>query len=130
MEPFHVSGRESDEVRDARVQALARELASAINEATPAGRTGMRDLAIELLKEEVEARPAPAPGEGPTGDGASVNPFALGLPMFLVGGFLSFLFPPVGLGLVVFSLVICAVGLVTAMGRSFGRRRRDPLEDE
>ncbi len=103
---------------------LTRELAAAIREADPAGSTGVRDFAIELLREESEPSGAPSPpGSGQLAPGP-LNPFAFGLPVLVVGGLLTFLFAPVGLLLVAAGAVICGVGIALAVGRSLAQRWR------
>lgn len=110
---------------DKRIAELARELASAINRGNPEERSEMRDLAIDLLKESVEpaAIEDVAPQEARERRSAP-NPFALGLPLLLVGPFLGFLFPPVGLFLILLGVVLCAVGIALAIGRSAAARWR------
>jgi hypothetical protein len=111
------------EAADARIAALARELASAINSSESAGREVMRDYAIDIVREGVapaEQQPAP-PTEEPAGP---FNPFAFGIPILLVGGVLIPLFPPLGLTLAGFGVVICLAGLVIAMAGSVWTRLR------
>jgi hypothetical protein len=110
---------------DARIAALARELASAINASESSGRVGQRDLAIDVLRDAVETGPGseeeqPKPRD-PT---APVNPFALGIPLLMAGVALSFIFPPVGVLLLGVGLLVCLLGLVLAIARSLLARRR------
>ena len=111
---------------DARIAALARELASAINASESSGRVGQRDLAIDVLRDAVEAGPAGEDQEEakPRDPAAPVNPFALGIPLLMAGVALSFIFPPVGVLLLGVGLLACLLGLVLAIGRSLLARRR------
>lgn len=123
-----VIDRRDREAADSRIAELARELATAINASESAGREGMRDYAIDVLRDQVQpADPQPpspvAPSTGP------LNPFAFGIPILLVGAVLTPLFPPLGLALAGFGVVVCLVALVIAMGRSVWRRFRTPPTD-
>lgn len=103
---------------EARIAALTRELAEAINEGKPLGRTEARDYAIDLLRDEVEATPAPEPREGrPPGP---LNPFALGIPLLLVGVILLPLFGVMGLAMAGIGAFMCVLGVAIAIT---GRRR-------
>lgn len=84
----------SDDERGNQVEGLARDLARTISAAPAGERERLRDMAVHLLRDEVEitaaASAAPAPG-------GTVNPFGIGIPLMLAGGVLLVLFPPVGL---------------------------------
>ena len=82
---------------EAAVEALARELADTINAGQVEGRERLREVALSLLRDEVrlsEPLPAAAPASATSG---TFNPFAIGIPLILMGSVLIFLFPPVGL---------------------------------
>ena len=117
-----------DEQAEPRIDELARELAAEINRGNAAGRTDLRDLAIEVLRSSVDTAPSEADGGSQGGGGAetgrALNPFALGIPLLLVGPFLGFLFPPVGILLVLGGLVACSIGFALAIGRSLAARWR------
>jgi len=110
---------------DRRIAELARELASAINRGEAGERTELRDLAIDVLKEAVHPEAEAQHAEGAeVRPAATLNPFALGLPLLLAGFFLSFLFPPVGIFLLLLGIVACAFGIALAIGRSAAARWR------
>ena len=89
---------------------MARELARLVDEAPATDRDELRTYALGLVREEIrESEPMPRGTEGP-GGGSSFNPLAMGIPVLLVGGFLVFLFPPVGL------LLIAVAGFLVAWG--------------
>lgn len=118
-----IEPRDADAV-DTRVEQLAKELAEAINEAEADGRVVMRDYAIDLLRDSVGAEVAePADAR----DGAAkppLNPFALGIPILLIGVVLTFIFTPVGAALLALGLVTCLIGVGMAVFRSARERWR------
>lgn len=109
-------GRELEE----RIEDLTKELSGLINAAGTKGREELRDYAVSLLQGETEAtvveEPSPAPDSSPA---ASSNPLALSIPFFLIGAFLLLLFPPVGISLLLFALVMALWGGISAL---WGRR--------
>jgi len=113
--------RKDVEEADSRVAELARELADAINHAEASGRTVMRDYAIDVLRDSVEPDVVHDSVPVDPSTRPPLNPLALGIPAFLVGGVLVFLFPIVGLLLFGFGAVSCLVGVVMAIVRD--RRR-------
>lgn len=123
-----------DDDVEPRIDELARALADAINREEASGRTDMRDRAIEVLRDTVETAPAGSAGEGGEEEdaeaGRALNPFALGIPLLLVGPFLAFLFPPVGIILVLLGLVACAAGVGLAIVRSTAARFRGGARGE
>jgi hypothetical protein len=105
--------REGRGVED-RVEQLAAEIASLIDRAGVDERRDLRDLAIGVLRERVgdaDSQPA-VPATAPT---PAFNPLGIGLPLLLVGGVLVFLFPPVGLLILLFAAVMLVWGLVAAV---------------
>ena len=93
--------------------ALVRELAEAINTGPVEGREGLREDAISVLRDEIDvSQPTPeAPGTVvPPG---SFNSFGIGIPLFLMGGVLIFLFPPVGLLMFAVATLVVAWGVGT-----------------
>ena len=90
----------------------------AVNAAGPEHRQDLREYAIDLLREGTEvvdapvARPAPGRAKG-----GGQNPLGLGLLLMLVGLPLSFLFAPMGIGLVGVASVMCLWGIVMIVFR-------------
>lgn len=111
-----------------RVEAedLARGLVRKINSAAVEQRAELCDVVVGVLRNEVETAERemsedallipPAPAE-PT-----ANPFAIGIPLFLVGAVMVILFPPVGLMLFAAALAMVVWGVVTVMFGSGARR--------
>ena len=119
-----IDRKDADAV-DSRVEELTRELAEAINEAEAAGRVVMRDYAIDLLRDSVGTEVAPAPESAAlAAEAPPLNPFALGIPLLLIGVVLTFIFTPVGVGLFLLGIVTCAAGVVMAVFRSTRDRWR------
>jgi hypothetical protein len=110
---------------DSRVEALTRELAEAINQSQADGRVEMRDYAIDLLRDsvgtEVEAPDEVADARSKT---VPLNPFALGIPVLLIGVVLTFIFTPVGIALLLVGIVLCVIGVAMAVFRSTRERWR------
>jgi hypothetical protein len=97
---------------DQRVERLARELASTINTGAGEHRERLRAMAVRLLRDEVilgdfevEAQPS----------GSSFNPFAIAIPLSLMGGVMLILFPPVGLMLFASAMVMMFWGLAVVL---------------
>jgi hypothetical protein len=88
-------GERDDRALDRSVLALARGIADTINAGPVEDREVLREMAVNAVREQVqivvEDRPRGEPGAAP------FNPFAIGIPLILMGGLLVFLFPPVGL---------------------------------
>jgi len=85
----------------------------------------MRDYAIDLLRESVGSEvgtegSAPAAGS----ETPPLNPFALGIPVLLIGVVLTFIFTPVGVALLLLGTSICVVGIGMALFRSARERWR------
>jgi len=119
-----IDPKDADAV-DSRVEDLTRELAEAINEAEAGGRGVMRDYAIDLLRDSVGAEVAPSAEDlALQSQVPPLNPFALGIPVLLIGVVLTFIFTPVGVALLLLGTVICVVGVVMAMVRSARDRWR------
>ena len=99
-----------------RVQGLATELATLINEATPDTRKDLRELAVGLVRESVVEVEAAAPGSDPASSStAPFNPLGIGIPLLLVGLALVVLFPPVGLLILLFAVVMLVWGFLSAL---------------
>lgn len=105
---------ENDRVIERRVAALAREIADTINAGRVEGREELQDIAINLVRAEVQIVEPPNEVAGPPASG-SFNPFGIGIPLILMGGVLIFLFPPVGLLMFAAAAVMIAWGVGTTL---------------
>ncbi|HVN85097.1 MAG TPA: hypothetical protein VMW17_09655 [Candidatus Binatia bacterium] len=83
------------EAAETATERLAREVVRTINNASDEERETLRELAVAVLRDEVQivnqlaTTDAPVPG--------TFNFFGIGIPIFLMGCVLVFLFPPIGL---------------------------------
>lgn len=103
---------------DLRVEHLARELAQVINAGVGEEREQLREMAVHVLRHEGELVASLPPEEEAHPPQAS-NPFAIAIPLGLVGGVMMILFPPVGL------LLFAAAGMMMLWGLvavAFSRR--------
>ena len=104
------------------IERLAHELAQVVNEAPAAEREELRAYAVGLVREEVRGEEETierSSGSGP----ASFNPLGMGIPVLLVGAFLVFLFPPVGMLLIVAAGAMMVWGLVATLFSGRNARR-------
>jgi hypothetical protein len=97
-----------------RVEALAHEIAQAINAGQVEQRELLREFAVNLLRDEVQIVSPSAPAV-PAQSTGSFNPFGIGIPLFLMGLVLVFLFPPVGLLMFAAAAVMIAWGIGTTL---------------
>jgi hypothetical protein len=98
-----------DEV-EVQIEGLARDLARTISTAPSGQRERLRDMAVHLLRDEVELI---QPAGATSAPGGAPNPFAMGIPLILVGGVMLVMFPPVGLLLCATALLMMAWGVAT-----------------
>jgi hypothetical protein len=97
----------TDTERGVQIEGAARDLARMISTAPPGQRERLREMAVHLLRDEVDViQPADA---APAASG-TLNPFAIGIPLLLVGGVMLVMFPPVGL------LLFAAAALMMVWG--------------
>ena len=109
--------RGREQTPEARVEALARELADTINAGQVEGRERLREVALSLLRDEVRlSEPLPAAAAATVANG-TFNPFGIGIPLILMGSVLIFLFPPVGLLMFAAAAVMIVWGLGTTLLR-------------
>lgn len=100
-----------------KIEGLTKELSGLINAAGTQGREELRDYAVSLLQggtEAIVAEELPPVEESPP-SAAPFSPLALSIPFFLMGGFLLLLFPPVGISLLLFALVMAVWGGLSAL---------------
>ena len=102
----------SEDERETQVEGLARDLARTISAAPAGERERLRDMAVHLLRDEVDTIPAVGPTPAPAG---AVNPFGIGIPLLLAGGVLMVMFPPVGLLLFAAAGVMMVWGVATVL---------------
>lgn len=99
------------------------EIVRLVREAPEDERDELRSYAVGLVREEVVTEEVAEPGDAGA-QPASFNPLAMGIPVALVGAFLVFLFPPVGLLLLgVAGLLVIWGILATLFSGSTARRR-------
>ena len=103
----------TDETLEERIEGITGTVAALINGAAPELRRDLRDLAIGILREDVPEVQQPGPAATPSG--TSFNPLGMAIPLFLVGGMLLFLFPPVGLVILLFAVVMMVWGVAAAV---------------
>lgn len=105
---------------ESRVEKLTKELAQAINETQQDFKPGMRDYAIEVLREAVEEPPPEAErvALSAAGTPAPLNPLAFGIPLIAVGLLLLLIFPPVGVTIMALGAVTVIIGVASAIIRS------------
>ena len=105
-------------ILEERVEDLARALADTINEAEVAGQPGirndLRDVAISVLQ-DVVVLPEPQPVGAPASSNEPFNPIAMGIPFVLLGVVLFFLFPPVGMALLVAAAAMIVWGVLASL---------------
>lgn len=85
-----------------------------MNELPTADRDELRAYAVGLVREEVRGEEETVEGNRETRP-ASFNPLGMGIPVLLVGAFLIFLFPPVGMLLILAAAVLVIWGLVATL---------------
>ena len=99
-----------------QIEGLARDLARTISAAPPEQRERLREMAVHLLRDEVEiiqrADPVAAPGGG-------LNPFAIAIPLLLAACVTWILSPFVTLLLVGIAVMMMAWGVASVL---FGGR--------
>ena len=97
---------------------MTRTIVETINAAEVPERPGIRaelkDFAISLLQDSIVPAEPPAVDAIETA-GEKLNPIAMGIPLFLAGGVLIFLFPPVGMMLFAASAGMVVWGLVASL---------------
>lgn len=102
--------------REEEIERLAREAGRLIREADPETREELREAAAAIMREEAyEAEETKAEPQARR----TANPMAAGLGLLVIGAGLAFIFPPVGLSLLVIgALAIVWGGVMSAIRRS------------
>ena len=83
-----------EDATDCQVEHLTREVVRAINAGATERREQLREMAVHLLRDEVEI--AESAIRAPEGHQV-FNPFGISIPLVLAGGVMLIVFPPVGL---------------------------------
>ena len=101
---------------------MAREIARLVNEAPAADREELRVYAVGIIREEISGTEGVDPVDKEVDSRASgrFNAFGVAIPVVMVGSFLLFLFPPVGLLLFALAAFLVIWGIVATLfsGRS------------
>lgn len=105
------------------IERLTREISRLVGEAPAGERDELRSYALGLLREEV-VREEVEESSSNDGGPASFNPLAMGIPVLLVGSFLLFLFPPVGLLLLGVAVLLVIWGILATLFSGSTARRR------
>ena len=103
---------------DARVEELARRLVAVVNGASPDQRPGLRDYALELLRDGTESRRRGAGARGRRRrrrTRAATNPIGIALLLGILALPALLLFTPVGLVLLAVALVLGIWGVVATL---------------
>ena len=96
---------------DGQVEALAQRIVELINAAGPELRPGLRQYAVDLVRDGTELADATSPTRS-AADQRAGNPLALGLLLGMFALPMMLLFFPVGLVLLAMALVLSVWGLV------------------
>jgi hypothetical protein len=105
--------------REGTLEGLVREVVRWINAGPTEGREVLREQAVAILWDEVDIIEN-APTAAPAAVG-SFNFFGIGIPLFLIGSVLVFLFPPIGLVFFAAGALTVVLGLGTVV---FSRKRK------
>ena len=105
MVPEHGKEKET-QVLEEKIEDLTREISRLISTAETKGREELREYAISLLQGEIEAGPVVEVVAAALGSTNPFNPLGISIPLFLIGGILLFLFPPVGVILLAAAVVM------------------------
>ena len=101
----------SQELED-KIESLTKEISGLINEAGTHGREELRDYAVSLIQGETETTliEDPSQEDESSEQEPAFNPLALSIPFVLMGFILLLLFPPVGLFMLFFAVVMTVGG--------------------
>ena len=99
--------------REEEIERLARETGRLIREANPETQEELREAASAILREEAHEMHETAHPERQR----VMNPLAAGLGLVVIGAGLSFVIPPVGLGLVILGVLAIVWGAVISWVR-------------
>ena len=107
---------EPSQALEDRIESLSKELSGLINDAGRQGREELRDYAVSLIQGETETTLIEEPPQEELSDhNTGLNPVALSIPFVLIGLILLVLFPPVGLFMLLFAVVMAVGGGLYSM---------------
>jgi len=98
-----------------RVDQFVSEIAMLINGAAPELRRDLREFATGLLRERISEADAVPEARSASAGPAPFSPLAVAIPLLLVGVLLVFLFPPVGLVILVMAVIMLVWGLIASI---------------
>lgn len=103
---------QAPDTAEADVEALAREVVRVINAGPDGERETLRELAVAVLRDEVQIVSNRGTAHTPTP--GTFNFFGIAIPLFLMGAVLVFLFPPIGFVCFAAAVltVVCGFGAV------------------
>ncbi len=103
---------EANRALEERIEELVEEISGLIQSSQAGHQEELKEYAISLLRGEegigrAKAHPVEVAEAGP-----AFNPFGLAIPLFLIGGLLLFLFPPVGVLLLLTGMAMGGWGVL------------------
>lgn len=110
--PRPIAAAGSQRELDGQVEALAQRMVDIINSAGPEIRPGLRQYAMDLLRDGTEVGDPIVPAATPDADRRGGNPLGMGLLLGLFSLPMMLLFFPVGLTLLAVALVLSVWGVV------------------
>ncbi len=119
MEPEHEKEEET-QTPEERIESLTKEISQLIGTTETQEREELREYAISLLQGETETGPVVEAAPAAVESTNPFNPLAISLPLFMVGGLLIFLFPPVGVILLSAAVLMGMWGVLWSV---FSRRK-------
>ncbi len=111
---------EETQTLEEKIEGLSRAISQLINTSETKGREELREYAISLLQGETETGSVVEAVPVAVGSTNPFNPLAISLPLFLTGGLLLFLFPPVGVILLFAAILMGTWGVLWSL---FSRRK-------
>lgn len=111
---------EETQTPEEKIEGLTKEISQLISTTEAKGREELREYAISLLQGETETGSVAEAAPAAVGSTNPFNPLGISLPLFLVGGLLLFLFPPVGVILLAAAVLMGTWGVLWSL---FSRRK-------
>ncbi len=104
--------KEDTQAVEEKLERLTREASQLINTANKEEREALREYAISLLQEETTTSQTDRRAAGDAARKASFNSLALALPLAVAGGILCFLFPALGIVLLLAAAMAVLWGIL------------------